>query len=176
METENKETELLAAIGRLVIRYLDYIFVFFTFPIIFDVRWSDPKIFIALGTLIIVRAMMPGANLLTMPRKEVKKIIPPVSRDIKEDTDGVVFTSMIDNTNMQFEKIEFPGLGKITTRKTETDDEVIASFPDFRTIRLKKNEISQLYKALLESEVKFFQPGKWEIMIKVKGINQIKKT
>ena len=113
---------------------------------------------------------MPGAKFLTTtsPKKEETTYAGnPISRDIKEDTDGIVFTSTIDNTNMQSEKIEFPGLGKITTRKTE-EGEVIASFPDFRTIRLKKTEISQLYKALLESEVTFFQKGRWEMMIKVK--------
>lgn len=173
---ENKETELLNTIGHFVIRYLDYIFVFFTFPFIFEIKWTDPKLFIALGALIVIRAIMPGA-IITTPYKKLKmalipsleedlspEMIHPVSKDV--GSDDVVFTSRIDNTTMQLSKIEFPNLGKITTRKAE-DGEVVASFPDYRTIRLKKDEINQLYKALLESEVQFFQPGKWEIMIKI---------
>jgi hypothetical protein len=145
---------------------------------IFDVRWMDPKLFIAVGAIIVIRAIIPGAIYLTTPHKKlpepVAESLSPTSEDAKvifsKEPDGVIFTSAVDNTQLQSEKLEFPGLGKITTKKVKGEmggDEVIASFPDFRTIRLKKTEISQLYKALLESEVKFFQPGKWEIMIKV---------
>lgn len=183
MKTENKETELLSAIGKFTVRYLDYVFVFFTFPIIFDIKWTDPKLLIAIGALIVIRAIMPGAVYLTTPHKKLVaenlsptsndgKIIYPASKEVGADNEGIVFTSYVDNTTMQSSKIEFPGLGKITTRKAE-DGEVVASFPDFRTVRLKKDEISQLYKALLESEVTFFQPGKWEIMIKVRKASNV---
>jgi hypothetical protein len=45
---------------------------------------------------------------------------------------------------------------------------VIVSFADFRTIRLKKDEVKRLYVALLESEYKFFQPGKWYLAVTAK--------
>jgi len=180
MKTENKESELLSTIGKAVIKYMDYIFVFFTFPIIFDIRLTDPKNFIALGGLIVIRAIMPLANYITnvenknnkgntLPESKISKKDDDLSKQVilKEQSDSegnVLWVSNIDNTNFQKERIEFPGLGKISTRKLE-NEEMIVSFPDFRTIRVKKKEISQLCAALLESEFTFFKPGSWAIKI-----------
>jgi hypothetical protein len=59
------------------------------------------------------------------------------------------------------------GSQQIDTKKTD-GDEVIVSLADFRTIRLKKDEVKRLYVALLESEYKFFQPGKWYLAVTAK--------
>jgi hypothetical protein len=167
MMIENKETELLSGIGKLILKYLDYVFVFFTFPLIFDIRWTDPKLYIALGSLIIVRALMPGAKLITTTHKELTPELPiKVSVNKKEDDGDILFISNIDSV-IPVDKIDFTELGKINVKKAENED-VVISFPDFRTLRLKKNEISHVYQALLRSEFTFFKPGSWTVMIKIR--------
>jgi hypothetical protein len=168
MKIENKESELLSTVGKAVIKYMDYIFVFFTFPIIFDIRLTDPKNFIALGVLIVVRAIMPLANYITAKEnKNTKnnKIDEPQQVIQKEEPNGdVLCVSHVDNTNLQSAKIEFPALGKICTKKLE-NEEVLVSFPDFRTLRLSKKEIMNLCAALLESKFTFFKSGAWTLKI-----------
>jgi hypothetical protein len=190
MKKENKETELISNIGKFIIKYLDYAFLFVVFPFIFDVRFADPKVFIALGSLIVIRAIMPGAKSLIDFDEEVSlepdpKINPEVNiwEEIKKQRiirfkpeikstfvpqDDIISQSIIDSTNQQLKMIRFgEGGQQIDTKKTD-GDEVIVSFADFRTIRLKKDEVKRLYVALLESEYKFFQPGKWYLAVTAK--------
>lgn len=187
---ENKETELLSKIGKHTIKYLDYVFLFVVFPFIFDVRFADLKVFIALGSLIVIRAIMPGAKSLIDFEEEVSlepepKINPEVNiwEEIKKQRiirfkpeiksnfvsqDDIISQSIIDSTNQQLKMIRFGESGElINTKKTE-GDEVIVSFADFRTIRLKKDEVKRLYVALLESEYKFFKQGKFYLAITAK--------
>lgn len=190
MKTENKETELLSKIGKFIIKYLDYAFLFVVFPFIFDVRFADPKVFIALGSLIVIRAIMPGAKSLIDFDEEVSlepepKINPEVNiwEEIKKQRiirfkpeiksnfvsqDDIISQSIIDSTNQQLKMIRFGESGELINTKKTDGDEVIVSFADFRTIRLKKDEVKRLYVALLESEYKFFQPGKWYLAITAK--------
>jgi hypothetical protein len=58
----------------------------------------------------------------------------------------------------------------INTKKTD-DGHIIVSFSDFRTIKLKQEEVKRLYMALLESEYKFFTQGKWHLAITAKQQN-----
>ena len=190
MKTENKETELLSKIGKFIIKYLDYAFLFVVFPFIFDVRFADLKVFIALGSLIVIRAIMPGAKSLIDFDEEVSlepepKINPEVNiwEEIKKQRiirfkpeiksnfvpqDDIISQSIIDSTNQQLKMIRFGESGELINTKKTDSDEVIVSFADFRTIRLKKDEVKRLYVALLESEYKFFQPGKWYLAITAK--------
>jgi hypothetical protein len=186
MKTENKETELLDKIGKYVIKYLDYVFLFVTFPFIFDVRFADLKVFIALGSLIIIRAIMPGAQFLIKKKDEEEvthsETYPEVKPEVKlsdlPKMEDIIYQSIIDSTNHQRTMMRFPnGLtgfsqlniddkdpsNQINIKKTE--DGVIVSFSDFRTIRLKEKEMSHLYVALLESEYAFFKQGKWYLAL-----------
>lgn len=190
MKKENKETELISNIGKFIIKYLDYTFLFVVFPFIFDVRFADPKVFIALGSLIVIRAIMPGAKSLIDFDEEVslepepkintevniweeikKQRITRFKPEIKSTfipQDDIISQSIIDSTNQQLKMIRFgEGSQQIDTKKTD-GDEVIVSLADFRTIRLKKDEVKRLYVALLESEYKFFQPGKWYLAVTAK--------
>ena len=190
MKKENKETELLNKIGKHTIKYLDYVFLFIVFPFIFDVRFADPKVFIALGSLIVIRAIMPGAKSILKFEEEVTfipepKINPEVNPPVRPETPFVpqtviTYQSIIDTTNQQFKTIRFgEGAEQITIKKVDGDiilsdgpyddkSQVVISFADFRTIRLKKDEVKQLYIALLESEYKFFKQGKWYLAITVR--------
>jgi hypothetical protein len=190
MKKENKETELISNIGKFIIKYLDYTFLFVVFPFIFDVRFADLKVFIALGSLIVIRAIMPGAKSLIDFDEEVslepepkintevniweeikKQRITRFKPEIKSTfipQDDIISQSIIDSTNQQLKMIRFgEGSQQIDTKKTD-GDEVIVSLADFRTIRLKKDEVKRLYVALLESEYKFFQPGKWYLAVTAK--------
>ena len=180
MKTENKETELLSKIGKFIIKYLDYAFLFVVFPFIFDVRFADLKVFIAMGSLIIIRAIMPGAKSLIDFDEEVSfepepKINPEVKPEIKPEVKNpfvpqsdITYQSIIDSTNLQLKMIRFGESGELINTKKTDGDEVIVSFADFRTIRLKKDEVKRLYVALFESEYKFFKQVKFYLAITAK--------
>ena len=143
-----------------------------------------------MGSLIIIRAIMPGAKSLIDFDEEVSlepepKINPEVNiwKEIKKQRiirfkpeiksnfvpqDDIISQSIIDSTNQQLKMIRFGESGELINTKKTDGDEVIVSFADFRTIRLKKDEVKRLYVALLESEYKFFQPGKWYLAITAK--------
>jgi len=169
MKTENKETELLDKIGKYVIKYLDYVFLFVTFPFIFDVRFADLKVFIALGSLIIIRAIMPGAQFLIKKKDEVthSETYPEPDHALNPKED-IIYQSYIDLTNQQFKMIRFGDSSEMINTKKTDDGHIIVSFSDFRTIKLKQEEVKRLYVALLESEYKFFTQGKWYLAITAK--------
>jgi len=188
MKKENKETELLNRIGNFIIKYLDYVFLFVVFPLIFDVRFADPKVFIALGSLIVIRAIMPDAKGFINWKEEVvydpePKINPEVKPEVKSSfvpQSDIISQAIIDTTNLQLKMIRYgEGAEQINIKKVEGDiilsdgpyddkSQVIVSFADFRTIRLKREEMKRLYVALLESEYKFFIQGKWYLAITAK--------
>ena len=60
--TENKEMQLIIGIAKLTVNYLDYILLFFLFPVIFDTEFAGAQSFIALGTMLVLKAIMPVLN------------------------------------------------------------------------------------------------------------------
>jgi hypothetical protein len=180
MKKENKETELLDEIGKYTIKYLDYVFLFVVLPFIFDVHFTDPKVFIALGSLIVIRAIMPGAKYITNPKEEVV-CDPEPKQELGNEPraefpkkefvpqSDIISQAIIDTTNQQLKMIRYgEGAEQINIKRVDGFDQVIVSFADFRTIRLRREEMKRLYVALLESEYKFFIQGKWYLAITAK--------
>jgi hypothetical protein len=185
MKKENKETELLSKTGKFIIRYLDYTLLFVALPVIFDVRFADVKVFIALGSLIVIRAIMPDAydimgwgkkeaTYYPEPKPKLKVDDVPVARaefpkkEFVPQSD-IISQAIIDTTNQQLKMIRFgEGAEQINIKKTEDDCILVSFTKDFRVIRIPKGDIKRLYVALLESEYQFFQPGKWYLAITAK--------
>lgn len=200
-DNDNKEMQLLTALGKAMVKYMDYIILLLVFPIIFEVRIVDPKIFIALGTLIFIRAIMPMAYSIagieekkSQPQVTQVKVEQPnphvlvpvpqerapgkVMRETEAFAKKVIedkhirYSAIVDATNLQRSMIRFTGENyktpvQINTKKVDGDF-VIISFPDFRTLKVHKDEMEQLYIAILESEYGFFKPGKWYLELRAK--------
>lgn len=204
-DNDNKEMQLLTALGKAMVKYMDYIILLLVFPIIFDVKIVDPKIFIALGTLIFIRAIMPmaysiaGIEEKSQPQVTQVKVeqsnpnphvLVPVPQErtpgkydnVMRETEAFVkkviedkhirYSAIVDATNLQRSMIRFTGENyktpvQINTKKVDGDF-VIISFPDFRTLKVHKDEMEQLYIAILESEYGFFKPGKWYLELRAK--------
>lgn len=180
----NKEIQLLTSIGKATVRYMDYIALLFIFPFIFDVKVLDPKVFIAIGALIVIRAVMPfgysfcgideAKTMVVMGNKGTGTTTSTTTTvvQVKQEGGEIKHKGIVDATNLQRAEIRFEGKGEkpvqINTKRVDGDFMLI-SFPDFRTLKLHKNEIEQAYIALLESEYGFFKPGKWYVEIKVKN-------
>lgn len=177
----NKEIQLLTGIGKAMVRYMDYIALLFIFPVIFDVRVLDPKVFIAIGTLIVIRAIMPfgysfcgideAKTMVVMGNKGTGTTSTTTVVQVKQEGE-IKHRAVVDATNLQRAMIRFEGKGEkpvqINTKRVDGDFMLI-SFPDFRTLKLHKDEIEQACIALLESEYGFFKQGKWYVEIKVKN-------
>ena len=178
MKNDNKEMQLLAGLGKMMVKYMDYFALLFIFPVIFDVRIFDPKVFIALGSLIVIKAIMPIAQDFAGVNEKIQPAVQPavqaqpvvVQVKAKEEQHPIIeehqtiYSAEIDTEQFQKSAIKFD---KITTKKTDVDF-MLLSFPDFRTLKLHKSEVQQACTALLESEYNYFKPGKWKIEIKAK--------
>lgn len=121
-------------------------------------------------------------NIKTVQNKDIDIPIQNTAATLSDDKNEVseIFKSVIDGTNSDLKIIQFSSNGQRTNNDGQptglspdqisikkSDNEVVLSFSDFRTLRLNKHEISQLYKALLETEYTFFNPGHWTAVIKV---------
>ncbi len=62
--------------------------------------------------------------------------------------------------------IEFPNLGGIKAQRI-SDTEILIFTKDYRSIRISKDEINQVYLALMESESNFFRNGNYNVEIKI---------
>ena len=224
----NREMQLIIGIGKCILRYIDYIALFFVLPVILNVKFGDTRILIGIGSLIAFRAVMliiHQAVGLDKQSKggEVEYFPPHIHRGnggngwssgchvfqgkkgqgqsfgtyykpqappFKDDDDykpkapieGDTISQVAIHNDEQFRKSEIRfgntgnkasanGPNQIIAKLIEKDD-ILLSFSDFRTIRLKKDEVSQLYKALLETEYTFFKPGRWTAWIKVRDDNK----
>lgn len=212
-DNDNKEMQLLTALGKAMVKYMDYLILLLVFPIIFDVKIIDPKIFIALGTLIFIRAIMPIAysiagieeksqpqvtqvkveqpHVLVVPQERAPGKYDNVMRETEAYAKKVTeekfakkviedkhirYSATVDATDLQRSMIRFTGENykapvQINTKKVDGDF-VIISFPDFRTLKVHKDEMEQLYIAILESEYGFFKPGKWYLELRAKDQQQ----
>lgn len=185
MKTENKEMLLIIGIAKLTVNYLDYILLFFLFPVIFDTEFAGAQSFIALGTMLVLKAIMPVLNSILNDDKthivlsekghgnsySTQRQEPA---PVEVEKGEIIAQAKVDGTNQNLKMIYFDGSGvrvdkdgpnQINIKRME--DEIVVSFPDFRTLRLKKHEISQLYKSLFETEYTFFKPGHWTTLIKI---------
>lgn len=180
-ETENKEMQLIIGVAKLTVNYLDYILLFFLFPVIFDTEFAGAQSFIALGTMLVLKAIMPVLNSILSDDKthviigekgygnsygyNTRQEQAPATEVVEKGE--IIAQAKVDGTNPDLKIIRFGSLDKeLTIKKVEKDD-VVISFSDFRTLRLKKDEISHLYKSLFETEYTFFKPGHWTTVIKV---------
>lgn len=171
----NKEMELLAGIGKSIIKYFDYIALFFALPLIFDVPFFDITSFLAIAAVIAIKAISPiissfvdaketnqqevvsdKEDSIQIPTLSVPEIHKP------EITGDTIFQSLITN-----EKKDLIKEGESITIKNKDGDAVV-SLDSFRTFRVKKHEIRKLYIALIKAEFTFFLPGKWDLLIKAK--------
>lgn len=179
-ETENKEMQLIIGVAKLTVNYLDYILLFFLFPVIFDTEFAGVQSFIALGTMLVLKAIMPVFNSILNDDKQIShhsnSIIPTTVEQAPPPVEkGEIITqAKVDGTNPDLKMIRFGSTGQRAEKDgpeqiniKRIEDEIVVSFSDFRTLRLKKHEISQLYKSLFETEYTFFKPGHWNTVIKV---------
>ncbi len=192
--TENKEMQLIIGIAKLTVNYLDYILLFFLFPVIFDTEFAGVQSFIALGTMLVLKAIMPVLNSILSDDKVIigeqvhsnsygygyyayqqqqeEKAKSPAPVEVEKGE--VIAQAKVDGTNPDLKMIRFGRAGQRAEKDgpdqiniKRIEDEIVVSFSDFRTLRLKKDEIYQLYKSLFETEYTFFKPGHWTTVIKV---------
>jgi len=210
----NREMQLIIGIGKCILRYIDYIALFFVLPVILNVKFGDTRILIGIGSLIVFRAIMllihQAVGLDKKNNKgEVEYLPPHIHRGnggngwssgchvfqgkkgqgqsfgtyvpTPPPKEGDTISQVAIHNDEQFRKSEIRfgntgnkasanGPNQIIAKVVEKDD-ILLSFSDFRTLRLKKDEVSQLYKALLETEYTFFKPGRWTAWIKVRDDN-----
>jgi hypothetical protein len=186
MKTENKEMQLIIGIAKLTVNYLDYILLFFLFPVIFDTEFAGVQSFIALGTMLVLKAIMPVLNSILSDDKVIisekgygnsygtRQETPPTPAPVEVEKGEVIAQAKVDGTNPDLKMIRFGRAGQRAEKDgpdqiniKRIEDEIVVSFSDFRTLRLKKDEIYQLYKSLFETEYTFFKPGHWTTVIKV---------
>lgn len=199
-ETENKEMQLIIGIAKLTVNYLDYILLFFLFPVIFDTEFAGAQSFIALGTMLVLKAIMPALNsILNDDKTHIivsekgygnsygynarQEQAAPFEKGengrapaivVEVEKGEIIAQAKVDGTNPNLKTIQFGSAGQRAEKDgpdqiniKRMEDEIVVSFSDFRTLRLKKHEISQLYKSLFETEYTFFKPGHWTTVIKV---------
>ncbi len=180
-QNKNKATDLLDMIGVFTFKYLDYIGLYIILPFIFSVSYTDYRVFVVIGAVIICSAISTdGLGLFVRLKNNKTETKPDIGSEFK-DTDSTSTLAQQPNTQLWLHEfsekfsvvsdtvkgINFPKLGEIKVHKI-SDTEILIFTKDYRAIRLSRDEINQFYLCLIESECTFFREGAYEVEITIK--------
>ena len=119
-------------------------------------------IYVPFHATYIIHQLLKNTNRL----KETLKENPPSNFFFSDVGAEKSYKILVDNYQLQRSQIEFPSYDGIKTQKI--DDDLLIFTKDFRTIRLNKDEVSNFYNALIESDYAYFKPGTHNIELKIK--------